>query len=131
MKPVRLQLSRRKGFSLQAVSQAANGLPAVKVSRPSRFGNPVTKDDFDAISAALASAGLPPLRGAWQDHAVKCFDAWIGGEIPELGEPPTIEEIVEALRGRNLACWCPPGSPCHADVLLELANRPTCEEMRP
>ncbi|KPQ06160.1 MAG: protein of unknown function containing DUF4326 domain [Rhodobacteraceae bacterium HLUCCA12] len=26
------------------------------------------------------------------------------------------------LCGRNLACWCPPGSPCHADVLLELAN---------
>ncbi|UXU75524.1 MULTISPECIES: DUF4326 domain-containing protein [unclassified Paracoccus (in: a-proteobacteria)] len=28
-----------------------------------------------------------------------------------------------ALRGRPLACWCPPGCPCHADVLLDLANR--------
>ena len=26
------------------------------------------------------------------------------------------------LRGRDLACWCPLASPCHADVLLELAN---------
>ena len=26
------------------------------------------------------------------------------------------------LRGKNLACWCKPGSPCHADVLLEIAN---------
>jgi hypothetical protein len=26
------------------------------------------------------------------------------------------------LRGKNLACWCKPGDPCHADVLLELAN---------
>lgn len=26
-----------------------------------------------------------------------------------------------ALRGRDLACWCGDG-PCHADVLLELAN---------
>ena len=27
-----------------------------------------------------------------------------------------------SLRGRNLACWCPLDQPCHADVLLELAN---------
>ncbi len=26
------------------------------------------------------------------------------------------------LRGKNLACWCPLDKPCHADVLLELAN---------
>ncbi|HEX5183627.1 MAG TPA: DUF4326 domain-containing protein [Allosphingosinicella sp.] len=28
------------------------------------------------------------------------------------------------LRGKNLACWCRLDAPCHADVLLELANRP-------
>jgi hypothetical protein len=27
------------------------------------------------------------------------------------------------LRGKNLACWCPLDQPCHADVLLDLANR--------
>jgi hypothetical protein len=27
------------------------------------------------------------------------------------------------LRGKNLACWCPLDKPCHADVLLELANK--------
>lgn len=26
------------------------------------------------------------------------------------------------LRGVDLACWCPLDQPCHADVLLELAN---------
>ena len=26
------------------------------------------------------------------------------------------------LRGKNLACWCPLNQPCHADVLLDLAN---------
>jgi hypothetical protein len=30
----------------------------------------------------------------------------------------------EPLRGKNLACWCKPGVPCHADVLIELANAP-------
>jgi hypothetical protein len=34
-----------------------------------------------------------------------------------------IEANLVQLRGRNLACWCPPDSPCHADVWLELANR--------
>ena len=30
---------------------------------------------------------------------------------------------VKDLRGKNLACWCPLDQPCHADVLLELANK--------
>lgn len=29
------------------------------------------------------------------------------------------------LRGKNLACFCPLDQPCHADVLLELANAPS------
>lgn len=125
--PVRLQISRRKGFDLQALSKAVNGLPAVNVARPGPWGNPVTKQDFLDLQAILANAGRDPLKGTWQEHAVKCFDGWIGGEIPELGKPPTVAEIRSSLRGKNLACWCPPGSPCHADVLLALANRPVCE----
>ncbi len=31
-------------------------------------------------------------------------------------------EDVEPLRGHDLVCWCPLDQPCHADVLLELAN---------
>lgn len=27
------------------------------------------------------------------------------------------------LRGKNLACFCPLDQPCHADVLLEIANK--------
>jgi hypothetical protein len=26
------------------------------------------------------------------------------------------------LAGKDLACWCKPDAPCHADVLLRLAN---------
>lgn len=29
----------------------------------------------------------------------------------------------ERIRGRDLMCWCPLDSPCHADILLEIANR--------
>lgn len=33
-----------------------------------------------------------------------------------------LSEHLEELRGKDLACWCPLGAPCHADVLLEAAN---------
>jgi hypothetical protein len=38
--PVRIQLSRAPGFRLQEHSRALNGLPAAKVDRTTRFGNP-------------------------------------------------------------------------------------------
>jgi hypothetical protein len=33
-----------------------------------------------------------------------------------------IDDIRRELAGRDLACWCDLDQPCHADVLLELAN---------
>jgi hypothetical protein len=36
---------------------------------------------------------------------------------------PDAEDIRAELRGKDLACWCPLDQPCHADVLLEIANR--------
>ena len=33
-----------------------------------------------------------------------------------------IRENLPELRGKNLACWCALDKPCHADVLLEIAN---------
>lgn len=30
---------------------------------------------------------------------------------------------IQRRRGKNLACWCKLDSPCHADVLLKLANK--------
>lgn len=37
-------------------------------------------------------------------------------------EPHMIAWVHERLRGHDLACWCPLGQPCHADVPLEIAN---------
>jgi len=39
-----------------------------------------------------------------------------------VGPPPTIDAIRAELRGKNLACFCKLDEPCHADVLLDLAN---------
>lgn len=35
----------------------------------------------------------------------------------------TVDSIRAELAGHDLACWCPLDQPCHADVLIELANR--------
>jgi hypothetical protein len=34
----------------------------------------------------------------------------------------TVDDVKRELRGRDLACYCPLDEPCHADVLLALAN---------
>lgn len=71
----------------------------VKVTRPGKWGNPY-KIGVHCVTAAEAVAKFE-----------KHLDYF---PIPDIS----------LLRGKNLACWCPIGSPCHADVLLKLANAP-------
>lgn len=63
-RPVRLQLSRRKGFNLQALSVATNGLPAVNCARPGRWGNPyATAEQYRSAFRDDPRLGLGFLRG--------------------------------------------------------------------
>ncbi|MGA2491890.1 MAG: DUF4326 domain-containing protein [Roseiarcus sp.] len=119
-RPVRLQLSRRKGFNLQALSFAINGLDAVSVARPGRYGN--------LFKVGLATCGCRS-AGECGHNAFNCETA--AEAVEQFRSIPRserrLEEIRRDLAGRNLACWCNLGEPCHADVLLELANAPICE----
>jgi hypothetical protein len=56
--------------------------------------------------------------------AVEEFRGWLNGYIPrwQLRRQNILTGLYE-LRGKDLACWCPLDQPCHADVLLELANQ--------
>jgi hypothetical protein len=114
-RPIRLQLSRKPGFNLQELSRAANGLPAVNVARPSKWGNP-------------RRVGM--YRSYGPEDAVHDYRRWLDREPGYrsweniYGKPPTFECIRAELAGKNLACWCRPGAPCHADALLEIANTP-------
>lgn len=72
---------------------------AVVVARPSMWGNPFPVVDGDRA------------------HAVEMFRTRSVGFYPL-----TEQNIIYELGGRDLACWCPEGEPCHADVLLEIAN---------
>lgn len=114
MTPARIVLSRKAGFDLQAVSQALNGLPAQSVARPGRWGNPFT------IDAVMAETGFT--KDAAQAEAVARHARWMAGEIEADRPPPPLGEIRSELGGKNLACWCRAGTPCHVDTLLALAN---------
>lgn len=116
-RPVRMQVSRRAGFNLQQASHALNGLPARLVTRPGPWGNPFSIDDV------AKAYGLD--RAAAQAKAVAMAKDWLQGVLdPALspGAPPRLDTIRRELGGQNLACLCRPGTPCHADVLIELAN---------
>lgn len=109
IRPVRLRLSRQGGFNLQAHSLATNGLAAVSVARPGRYGNPFVVDaDQPAGKAVMAF-----------EH--ECDKA-------SVFQPDQFEKRIAPLRGKNLACWCAlDSSPCHADVLLRIANPIACD----
>lgn len=111
-RPVRLMLSRRAGFDLQALSLATNGLPAVNVARPGRYGNTFK------IGEDHSYYGGPGFEHATAEQCVDLFR-----ETVEI--LPDFKTALDGLRGKNLACWCKRGAPCHADVWLDLANRPT------
>jgi hypothetical protein len=100
-KPLRLTLSRRKGFDVQGASHAANGLAAVTVARPGRWGNPFRIG-----------------RDGTQAQCVAQYRTWLFQ--PEQAQ--LRQQARTALRGHNLACWCAPGTPCHGEVLLSLVN---------
>ena len=105
-RPVRLRLSRRAGFSFQAASRAVNGLPAVRVSRPGRWGNSYRI----GLECNTAEESVAKHREGMAERLAGPTGAHLRAEMDT------------GLRGHNLACWCRLDAPCHADTLLELAN---------
>ena len=91
--PKRIQRKRSKGWKMPENT--------VYVGRPSKWANQFTVEKYG------------------QEKAVEMFRDYIGHQnSPHDFEP----EDIEQLRGKNLACWCGLDQPCHADVLLELAD---------
>lgn len=101
--PERIQRKRTKGWRLPP--------GAVYVGRPTRYGNPFT------IRIYLFTYPAATEREA-AEACVDDYRNYLACTNPADLEP---------LRGKDLACWCAPGSPCHADVLLELANRESAD----
>jgi hypothetical protein len=88
----------------------------VKVDRSTRWGNPYRMHGDSCPMTPDMAVGL--FRKLLEDQGG--FVARVRGQDVHT----TVDDIRRELRGRNLACWCPHGQACHADVLLEVANAP-------
>jgi hypothetical protein len=72
---------------------------AVYVGRPSAWGNPYTGPD-----------------------AVERYRGWAEAQARWARAEVLASWWLTAIEDRDLVCWCPLDQPCHADVLLDLAN---------
>ncbi len=94
--PKRIQRKRTKGWKMPPNT--------VYVGRPTRWGNPFAFDK----SSVLGVVDFKDILEKYRNHIENVTDSF------------------EGLRGKDLACWCKEGAPCHADILLELANPIIC-----
>ena len=114
-RPVRIQRSR------QNKQVSPNGLPIVYVGRPTKWGNPYKVGGVCANHFGTEF----PIKTA--EDAVNCYKNMFLTKInPAIifgSKEVLLHADLSELKGKNLSCWCRLDCKCHADVLLELANR--------
>ncbi|WP_435105246.1 DUF4326 domain-containing protein [Arhodomonas sp. AD133] len=101
----RVRLRRQRGWRMPANT--------VKVDRSTRWGNPFVVGRHGDREACVRL--YHRLLAGELCHGMDNLDAQRRTLIQVRGH-------LHELTGRNLACWCPLDAPCHADVLLALAN---------
>lgn len=99
--PKRVQMRRSAGWRKPA--------GVVYVGRPTQWGNPFRV-------GGRAHGALDPATAVARYRA-----ALLSGDLRSKNGEALIDQL-PALRGQDLGCWCDLDKPCHADVLLELAN---------
>lgn len=82
---------------------------AVNVTRGTDWGNPFPIGYAIDLGPSLGTLDIT------RELAVALFKAWVT-------ERRWLDQIRRELAGKDLICWCPLGQPCHADLLLEIAN---------
>ena len=124
--PIRIQRKRTRGWKMPDNT--------VYVGRPSPWGNPFVpghhiNEKMGYITDPIILDEGTMVKDA--AHAIELYRIWITGDYKTdflkkaaskhfelIGKPRLIAE----LKGKNLACFCKEGSPCHADVLLKIVN---------
>lgn len=120
MTPKRIQRKRTKGWKMPSNT--------VYVGRPTKWGNPycVGASYCDDVFHDAKLIYIKSWNNIDAQTAVNFYEEAIALRYPVIKF--TVDEIIAELRGKDLACWCPLDKPCHADVLLRLANRKGGEE---
>lgn len=111
--PKRIQQRRTKGW------RKPEG--AVAVGRGTRWGNParITEPERGEYVVSASDANGVLYRGPDPVEARRVAVDFFR-RVRSHDDPNYLAE----LAGKDLMCWCPLDQPCHADVLLELANTP-------
>jgi len=120
--PRRIQLRRTKGWRMPPNT--------AKVDRSTAFGNPITCSWPHGCSrnGGDVECCVDTFRH-YLESGLKnepTFTGRLSIALEGIAGYPRLTRLVERLselRGKDLACWCGPDRPCHADVLLEIANR--------
>lgn len=100
--PKRIQRQRTRGWRMPP--------GAIYVGRPTKWGNHIKVGDYGKSPQARRTA-----------HWLAVLDFEKSIEWNPEGEAYK-EAARRELRGHDLACFCRLDEPCHADVLLRLAN---------
>lgn len=109
--PERIQRKRTKGWKMPP--------DTVSVTRPGQFGNPFPVDCYGQVGAVDRFRRLMSGNMSTQEMSESSFN----GHSSLVFTRKYLMGGLHLLRGKNLACWCALDKPCHADVLLELANK--------
>ena len=109
MKAKRIQRKRTKGWRMPPGT--------VYVGRGSKWGNPYVVSKTETGKYRMFRYRVRPF--AFKIDAIKRSVRCYKDRIAKYFTPSRLKE----LEGKDLACWCPLDKPCHADVLLEIANR--------
>ena len=104
--PKRIQRKRTKGWRMPE--------DAVYVGRGTQWGNPFRLGTPNADDCMVGYRA--DIVAKYRYEIVQMNGGFVGFNSAW---------VQRHLRGKDLACWCPLDQPCHADVLLELANVPS------
>ena len=125
--PIRVQRKRTKGFKLPENT--------VCVTRGTKWGNPfvlrkLEEPKYEIYCAVVRNANnfefaktiALEKAGVYFISEKECIDAILGMYELYLSLITFSTQIKQSLKGKNLACFCPLDKPCHADILLQIAN---------
>jgi len=113
-KPYRVQHKRTKGWRMPENT--------VSVCRPGKWGNPYKVGETYFIKGKYVYVKDAAM-------AVDLFDEWINSDTQQAKK--LRGDARALLSGRNLACFCGLDRPCHADVWIEIANKPLRADKEP
>lgn len=100
-------------------------VPAARTGRNIGWGNPyrITSPgdapgpaDWEWSGRTWWPVGDATIAVDGADHAVDLYRELV------LRTPQYQADARATLAGKDLMCWCRPGEPCHADLLLRIAN---------